>query len=192
MGQVDGTSFAVQKGRAMEESAESVVPEWPRKVTRGRFGIPRYSNGELADNAHEWPWYWRYSAALLLLVATAASAIYVDSIRPGTWLVWLIVAAGGMWSLYIGYEIGYLLAFTAFIWGAVKLLGFVIPDSWSLSPRVQQWILAAVAVFAYIGLSSRIDNLERQVRDLQRENEGLRHGFDSLWHRAGAGRNDWP
>lgn len=109
-----------------------------RMTTVGKWGIARDARGSLAS-IYEWPWYWRYPAAFAVLAGIAWAGIYFgDGLteRQG-WALFIAACVVALACLSVAYELGCLLVVIVVFWGASKLIGAIVPDSWQKASRTE-------------------------------------------------------
>lgn len=106
--------------------------------TVGKWGIAREAGGALAS-IYEWPWYWRYPAALAGLASLTAGAFYVaDGLTEKQgWVLFIAACLAALYCLSVAYELGLLLVLIVAFWGASKLIGAVVPDSWQKASKTE-------------------------------------------------------
>ncbi|MFP7721422.1 hypothetical protein [Lysobacter sp. A3-1-A15] len=94
--------------------------------TRGKWGITRDEDGSLA-NIYDWPWYWRYTAGLAVLLAAVTIATMVAG-SASEWRFWLVAGFGVLFALLIMGELGGFLLLAALAGGIWFAMDALIPD----------------------------------------------------------------
>lgn len=133
-------------------------------ATRGRWGVTREENGELSLFL-EWPWYWRYPAAVLLFAVALRVGTFIA--EPDDWLRWAIIGAGTIGALVITYELGCLVIVLAGLGGSYIGLTTLFPAlkvDWSL----QSVGFGAALVYAYWLIGKYRDRLWKAEQAIQK------------------------
>ncbi len=138
--------------------------------TRGKWGITRSPNGELAM-LWEWPWYWRYPGAMAVLAVGLWMSIHFSETGRSQWLYLGTGGISALIALSFAYELGCLTVVVGFfvgIWVAIKA---VFPDV-KFSADLGIWLLAAFAYYCWY--------VANQAREHARTNK---RAIDNIWGR---------
>lgn len=119
-------------------------------ATVGKWGITRDKAGGLSLLS-EWPWYWRYPLAALGLGAIIFAVItFGDGLsEKQAWAMMIVAAFATLFLLFVTYELGCLLVVIVALWGATKLVGAVVPESWQKASRAELAEVRSLAEDAY-------------------------------------------
>lgn len=146
---------------------------------RGKFGITRDDSGDLA-NIMEWPWYWRLLSALLIEGATVALVISLANNHQPTWATYGAFCLGTLMALGVAYELFLLLILAAIVWGAVELVGAILPGAHSLS-GAEMVMLCGIIYIAYTARS-----IAKDLAESRRQQEVMAQAIDTLMERSAA------
>lgn len=132
-------------------------------ATIGKWGVARDADGKLA-NIYEWPWYWRYPVAAIGIASVIAAALHMDPQWSSGKPQWGIIIVAILWALLalsVAYELALLLTLWLLIWGAMKIVGAVTPESWQKASKtelVEVRDIAANALFIAQQAKAAIDD----------------------------------
>ena len=164
-----------------------------------RFHIPLDESGAIV-NIFQWPWYWRYSLAVAgLSVCMWLAVEMAGGASPDTrWMIILGIAA--VLCSLLAFELLLLGFFIGLIYGFVKLVTLIFPNTNSLGWLPTLGVFASVAacwaLFDLIGtldevkksnalLNYKVDELARQI---ERSTEQL---YDKLTATEDASSDHW-
>lgn len=153
---------------------------------RGKWGVTRNSRGDLAD-IWQWPWYWRYPAAVVVVGAAtwlASSGRWSDVTQLA------ILGVASLLALSIAFELGCLVVVLACAWGIWAGTEWLLPD-FNVPVKWQIGIAFAVAVYgaflakstsdAVVGQQKSISELEFRLHRMEEE---WRASLDALHYRV--------
>jgi len=133
----------------MATAARNIWPQgldWEWAMTnRGKWGVTRDKNGELAD-LWSWPWFWRYPSGLALIAAGIPFAFWASGMKS-EWVGWLLAGGAVFFALCVMYELGCLVLVLALV-GSLWWLGNNFLPDYELPPKVINIIGIGVAATA--------------------------------------------
>lgn len=135
-------------------------------ATRGRWGVTREDNGELAL-LWEWPWYWRYPGGFAIAAAGIWVALMVSDDGQLNWESWVSVGVGIFLALWTMYELGCLIIVLAVLGGSYIGLTTLFPAlkvDWSL----QSAAVGAALVYAFWLIDKYTKRLQKAEQALQK------------------------
>lgn len=156
--------------------------------TRGKWGITRDEDGSLS-NLWEWPWYWRYPAAVTIALAGLLYALHLQASGREDWTPLFFMGVALLFALMIAYETGCLAVVALAGWGIYALVSTFMPDirvplDWRIG------IVGAGAVYAWFVGNEALRATARQQREIDatyqrvnRESERLETNVELLYEK---------
>lgn len=135
-------------------------------ATRGRWGVTREENGELAL-LWEWPWYWRYPGGFGIAAAGIWMALALSDNGQLDWVSWASVGVGIFLALWTMYELGCLVIVLAVVGGSYIGLTTLFPAlkaDWSL----QSITVGAALAYAFWLIGKYRDRLWKAEQAIQK------------------------
>lgn len=154
---------------------------WPRRAinrglgmaTQGLWGITRESNGELAD-PWSWPWFWRYPAGLLILLASLWVFVWIPE-GYAEWVRFVLAGAGTLCAISLMYEVGLWVVLLGFGWLASSVVEPYLPGI-TFSPETKITIL----IVGVVVLAGWVASISEQCKNMQQANVHLQHRLNAL------------
>lgn len=113
----------------------------------GKWGVTRDGSGDLAFPL-DWPWYWRYPGAILLVSVGLVAAYFAAADGQQEWVQWALGAGAAFFALCVAYELGLVALVLAFI-GGLWLLSETLFPNFSLGPKGTMFLVGCFAYYAW-------------------------------------------